>query len=90
MIVQIAEIQIKKLYIIHPGIGTFSCGIRAVGLCSGVIFKLESSIIERTSLFPILADLRKFLKNYSMNTIPNIQNLFRAKPISTNTKIVSG
>jgi hypothetical protein len=68
----------------------FSSGITAVGLCSGVIFKLENLAVERMSLFPALASLRKFLKNCSISATPSMQSLFRVKPVFISTKIASG
>src|SRR6185437_14304876 len=58
MILEMAEMRIRGLYITRPGMEAFSCGIRAVCLCSGVNFKLEISAAEKRSLFPALADLR--------------------------------
>jgi hypothetical protein len=68
----------------------FPCDIRAVCLCSGVNIKLEISIAEKRPLFPALADLRKFLRNYSLSAVPSMQTLFGTKPISTSTKIAGG
>lgn len=90
MILQIAEMRTKRLYITRLGMDAFSCGTRAVCLCSGVNIKLEISAAEKRSLFPALADLRKFLKNCSLSAAPSIQSLFRVKPVSMSTKMASG
>jgi hypothetical protein len=44
----------------------FSYSIRAVCLCPGVNIELENSAVEKRSLFPALANLRKFLRNCSL------------------------
>jgi hypothetical protein len=90
MILQMAEMRTKRLYIIRPGIDAFLCGIRAVCLYFGINIKLEISVAEKRSLFPTLVDLRKFLRNCSLSTAPSIQSLFKVKLISISTKIASG
>jgi hypothetical protein len=68
----------------------FSCGIRAVCLCSAVNIELENSLVEKRSLFPALADLSKLLGNCSLSAALSMKSLFRIRPVSMNTKIVSG
>jgi hypothetical protein len=72
MILLIAKMQVKRPYIIHPRIDAFSCDIRAVCTCSGVNIKLESSVTEKRPPFLALADLRKFLGNYSLSAAPSM------------------
>jgi hypothetical protein len=85
-----AEMQIKRLYITRPRMEAFPCGIRAIGLCSGVNIKLEILVVEKMSLFPTLADLRRFLRNCSLSTILSMQTLFGAKPVFISTRMVYG
>lgn len=85
-----AGIQAKRLYIIRPEIVAFSYNIRAVYLYSGVNIKLERLVAEKRSLFPALADLRKFSGNCSLSAIISIQTLFGIKPIYISTKTAGG
>ena len=79
--------RIKGLYIICSRIDAFLYSIRAAYSCSDVNFKLKILIAEKRSLFPTLADLRRFLRNWSLSVIPSILTLFEIKPISMSTKI---
>jgi hypothetical protein len=84
------EMRTKRLYITRPGIDAFSCGIRPIYLCSGVNIKLEISTAEKRYPFPALADLRRFLRNWSLSVTLSIPTLLGIKPVSISTKIADG
>jgi hypothetical protein len=90
MIVQIAEIQTKGLFITHPRIDAFLYSIRVVCLCSSVNIELENSAVEKRSLFPALADLCKLSRHCSLSAALSMQSLFRIRPVSMSTKMVPG
>ena len=56
---------------------------------SGVNIKLKSLIAEKRPLFLALANLYKFLKNYSPSAILSIQTLFKTKLAFISTKIAN-
>jgi hypothetical protein len=66
----------------------FFFDIITIYLYSNIKINLDYLIIEKRFLFPISADLYKFLKNYLSNILSNIQNLFKIKPYFINTKII--
>jgi hypothetical protein len=67
----------------------FLYNIRAVCLCSGVNIKLEIIVTKKRSLFPTLANLYRFLNNWSLSAALSMQSLFRVKPVFiSRTKIV--
>jgi hypothetical protein len=59
-------------------------------LYSGINIKLENLVVEKRSPFPALADLRRFLRNWSLSIIPSILSLSGIKPVSIGTKIIPG
>jgi hypothetical protein len=85
-----AEMRIKRRYITRPGIEAFPYGIRAVGLYSSINIKLEILVAKKRSLFLALADLYRFLGNWSLIATLSILTLFETKPIFISTRIEDG